>query len=158
MWSRCFIEIDEHALGKIIFHSLHQYLSKRYWCFCVERPFYSLTIFDEQYYTLYKKRKKQIKRGAFMKKIKVIFTLATSLLLLQGCNNTPSKANENTNSTTELQTVQKEKDSLEKTNKELTKKLTDLESKAGKEQKTYELDKKLAQKIYSIYTGSPWGQ
>lgn len=91
-----------------------------------------------------------------MKKIKVIFTLATSLLLLQGCNNTPSKANENTNSTTELQTVQKEKDSLEKTNKELTKKLADLESKAGKEQKTYELDKKLAQKIYSIYTGSPW--
>ncbi|MGH0943945.1 hypothetical protein ACQVTS_22250 [Bacillus mycoides] len=91
-----------------------------------------------------------------MKKIKVIFTLATSLLLLQGCNNTPSKANENTNSTTELQTVQKEKDSLEKTNKELTKKLADLESKTSKEQKTYELDKKLAQKIYSIYTGSPW--
>lgn len=91
-----------------------------------------------------------------MKKIKVIFTLATSLLLLQGCNNTPSKANENTNSTTELQTVQKEKDSLEKTNKELTKKLADLESKTGKEQKTYELDKKLAQKIYSIYTGTPW--
>ncbi|WP_255450828.1 hypothetical protein [Bacillus sp. AY3-1] len=57
-----------------------------------------------------------------MKKIKVIFTLATSLLLLQGYNNTPSKANENTNSTTELQTVQKEKDSLEKANKELTKK------------------------------------
>ncbi|HDR8093550.1 TPA: hypothetical protein QCZ12_003644 [Bacillus cereus] len=91
-----------------------------------------------------------------MKKIKVIFTLATSLLLLQGCNNTPSKANENTNSTTELQTVQKEKDSLEKANKELTKKLADLESKADKEQKTYELDNKLAQKIYSIYTGSPW--
>ncbi|KLA32183.1 hypothetical protein [Bacillus cereus] len=91
-----------------------------------------------------------------MKKIKVIFTLATSLLLLQGCNNTPSKANENTNSTTELQTVQKKKDSLEKANKELTKKLADLESKADKEQKTYELDKKLAQKIYSIYTGSPW--
>ncbi|MED1404662.1 hypothetical protein P4U07_17875 [Bacillus mycoides] len=91
-----------------------------------------------------------------MKKVKVIFTLATSLLLLQGCNNTPSKTNENTNSTTESQTVQKEKDSLEKTNKELTKKLADLESKAGKEQKTYELDKKLAQKVYSIYTGSPW--
>ncbi|MBJ8070761.1 MULTISPECIES: hypothetical protein [Bacillus cereus group] len=91
-----------------------------------------------------------------MKKIKVIFTLATSLLLLQGCNSTPSKANENTNSNTELQTLQKEKDSLEKTNKELTKKLADLESKTGKEQKTYELNKKLAQKIYSIYTGSPW--
>ncbi|QWG62368.1 hypothetical protein [Bacillus mycoides] len=91
-----------------------------------------------------------------MKKIKVIFTLATSLLLLQGCNSTPSKANENTNSTTELQALKKENDSLEKTNKELTKKLADLESKPNKEQKAYELDKKLAQKIYSIYTGSPW--
>ncbi|EJS65834.1 hypothetical protein CN425_02305 [Bacillus cereus] len=91
-----------------------------------------------------------------MKKIKVIFTLATSLLLLQGCNNTPSKANENTNSDTELQTIQKEKESLEQTNKELTKKIANLEAKTGKEQKTYELDEKLAQKIYSIYTGSPW--
>ncbi|HDR6309462.1 TPA: hypothetical protein QCU60_001284 [Bacillus cereus] len=91
-----------------------------------------------------------------MKKIKVIFTLATSLLLLQGCNSASSKTNENTNSTTELQALQEKNDSLEKTNKELTKKLTDLESKAGKEQKTYELDKKLAQKIYSIYTGLPW--
>ncbi|EJS73975.1 hypothetical protein [Bacillus cereus] len=91
-----------------------------------------------------------------MKKIKVIFTLATSLLLLQGCNNTPSKANENTNSDTELQTIQKEKESLEQTNKELTKKIANLEAKTGKEQKTYELDEKLAQKIYSIYTGTPW--
>ncbi|PFW58422.1 hypothetical protein COL13_06020 [Bacillus cereus] len=91
-----------------------------------------------------------------MKKGKVIFTLATSLLLLQGCNNTPSKANETTNSNTEVQTMKKENESLEKTNKELTKKIADLEAKTGKEQKTYELDKKLAQKIYSIYTGSPW--
>lgn len=91
-----------------------------------------------------------------MKKGKVIFTLATSLLLLQGCNNTTSKANETTNSNTEVQTMKKENESLEKTNKELTKKIANLEAKTAKEQKTYELDKKLAQKIYSIYTGSPW--
>ncbi|SCB99320.1 hypothetical protein [Bacillus mycoides] len=91
-----------------------------------------------------------------MKKSIVISLLAASALLLQGCNNTSSKASENKPSDAELQSVKKERDSLEKTNNELTKKIADLESKTNKEQKTYKLDEKLAKKIYSIYKGSPW--
>ncbi|EEL51886.1 hypothetical protein bcere0022_8000 [Bacillus cereus Rock3-44] len=90
----------------------------------------------------------------FMKKSIVIPIVAASALLLQGCNNT--SASENKTSDAELQSIKKERDSLEKTNNELTKKIADLESKTNKEQKTYTLDEKLARKIYSIYTGSPW--
>ncbi|EJR45082.1 hypothetical protein IIM_05044 [Bacillus cereus VD107] len=95
-----------------------------------------------------------------MKKGIVISIVAASTLLLQGCNNTPSKASENQNtstkSNTELQDTKKELESLKKENDDLTKKITDLESKTDKKQKTYKLDEKLAQKIYSIYKGSPW--
>ncbi|MGE6367210.1 hypothetical protein ACQKD9_26610 [Bacillus paramycoides] len=93
-----------------------------------------------------------------MKKGIVISLVAASVLLLQGCNNTSSKASENNTSDAELQTIKKERDSLEKTNNELTKKISELESKSktNKEQKTYKLDEKLAKKIYSIYKGSPW--
>ncbi|SCB68911.1 hypothetical protein [Bacillus mycoides] len=91
-----------------------------------------------------------------MKKGIVISMIAASVLLLQGCNNTSSKASENKTSDAELQTIKKERDSLEKTNNELTKKITDLESKTNKEQKPYKLDKKLAQEIYSIYKGISW--
>ncbi|PFF12443.1 hypothetical protein CN324_29970 [Bacillus anthracis] len=95
-----------------------------------------------------------------MKKSIVISLVAASALLLQGCNNTSSKASENqntsTNSNTELQETKKELESLKKENNDLTKKITDLESKTNKEQKTYKLDEKLAKKIYSIYKGSPW--
>lgn len=89
-----------------------------------------------------------------MNKSIVISLLAASALLLQGCNNT--SASENKSSDAELQSIKKERDSLEKTNNELTKKIADLESKPNKEQKTYKLDEKLAKKIYSIYKGSPW--
>ncbi|PGY17734.1 hypothetical protein [Bacillus cereus] len=91
-----------------------------------------------------------------MKKGIVISLVAASALLLQGCNNASSKASENNTSDAELQTIKKERDSLEKTNNELTKKITALESKTNKEQKTYKLDEKLARKIYSIYKGTPW--
>lgn len=91
-----------------------------------------------------------------MKKSIIISIIVTSALLLQGCNNTSSKASENKASDTELQTIKKERDSLEKTNNELTKKIADLESKTNKEQKPYKLDKKLAQEIYSIYKGISW--
>lgn len=94
-----------------------------------------------------------------MKKSIVISLIATSALLLQGCNNTSSKASENqntsTNSNTELQDTKKELESLKKENNDLTKKITDLESKTNREQKTYKLDEKLAKKIYGIYKGSP---
>ncbi|GIN96921.1 hypothetical protein J6TS1_27910 [Siminovitchia terrae] len=92
-----------------------------------------------------------------MKKSIIISIIAASTLLLQGCNNTTSsKASENKTSDAELQAIKKERDSLEKTNNELTKKIADLESKTNKEPKTYTLDEKLAQKVYSIYTGQPW--
>ncbi|MGE7635600.1 hypothetical protein ACQKMZ_25925 [Bacillus paramycoides] len=95
-----------------------------------------------------------------MKKGVIISIVAASTLLLQGCNNTPSKASENQNtstkSNTELQDTKKELESLKKEKEDLTKKITDLESKTDKKQKTYKLDEKLAQKIYSIYKGSPW--
>ncbi|MDA1667700.1 hypothetical protein PDK09_19705 [Bacillus cereus] len=89
-----------------------------------------------------------------MKKSIVISLLAVSALLVQGCNNT--SASENKSSDAELQSIKKERDSLEKTNNELTKKIADLELKTNKEHKTYKLDEKLAKKIYSIYKGSPW--
>ncbi|ONH02268.1 hypothetical protein [Bacillus cereus] len=70
-----------------------------------------------------------------MKKNIIISLVAASTLLLQGCNNTPSTASENKSSDPELQSIKNERDSLEKTNKELTKKIADLESKTNKEQK-----------------------
>ncbi|MGF9853104.1 hypothetical protein ABHN09_16235 [Bacillus paramobilis] len=91
-----------------------------------------------------------------MKKGIVISIVAASALLLQGCNNSSSKASENNTSDAELQTIKKERDSLEKTNNELTKKIAALESKTNKEQKTYKLDEELAKKIYSIYKRTPW--
>ncbi|WP_433775142.1 hypothetical protein [Bacillus wiedmannii] len=95
-----------------------------------------------------------------MKKGIVISMITASILLLQGCDNASSKASENQNTSTksnaESQNTKEELESLKKENKDLTKKIADLESKPNKEQKTYKLDEKLAKKIYSIYKGTPW--
>ncbi|WP_235712927.1 hypothetical protein [Bacillus mycoides] len=73
-----------------------------------------------------------------MRKSIIISMIATSTLLLQGCNNTSSKASENQNTSTksnaESQNTKEELESLKKENKDLAKKVEDLEAKTDKKQ------------------------